>query len=195
MTSVIVEMTLSLDGFIAGPQVNKEHAMGIGGDRLHQWIFEGKSKGDEVALEETKQMTGAVIIGKTMFDVGLQYWNDTPYPVPTFVMTHKPLEKLSMKSSSFTFLTTGIDDALIQAKAAAGKKNVLIMGGANIAQQYIKSQTFDELWVHIAPVLLGEGVRLFERIGSDHIELERISLVGTKGMTHMKFRKAPTTLS
>lgn len=193
--SVIVEMTLSLDGFVAGPQVNKEHAMGIGGDRLHQWIFEGKSKGDEVALEETKQMTGAVIIGKTMFDVGLQYWNDTPYPVPTFVLTHAPLEKLLMKSSSFTFITTGIDDALIQANAAAGTKNVLIMGGATIAQQYIKTQKFDELWVHMTPVLLGEGVRLFEHIGNDHIELERISLIGTKGMTHMKFRKVPTTLS
>lgn len=195
MASVIVEMTLSLDGFIAGPQVNKEHAMGIGGDRLHQWIFGGKSKGDEAALEETKQMTGAVIIGKTMFDVGLQYWNDTPYPVPTFVLTHAPLEKLSMKSSSFTFVTTGIDNALFQAKAASGNKNVLVMGGANVAQQYIRSRLFDELWIHIAPVLLGEGIRLFEHIGTDHIELERISLVGTQSMTHMKFRKAQTTRS
>ena len=189
MAKVIVEMTLSLDGFIAGPHVNKEHAMGIGGDRLHQWIFDGKSKGDEAVLEESKKMTGAVIIGKTMFNVGLQYWNDTPFPVPSYVLTHEPLDKLSMKSSAFTFITTGIEHALIEAKAAAGNKNVLVMGGANVAQQYIRTRLFDELWIHIAPVLLGDGVRLFEHLGRDHIELERISLVGTQGMTHMKFRR------
>src|SRR3990170_4531673 len=182
MTKIIVEMTMSLDGYMAGPNVSMKHAMGEGGDRLHEWIFAAKTEDDGKILDEMSTTTGAVIIGKTMFNVGLQHWGDTPLPLPTFVVTHEILEKRAMKSGTFTFVNKGIESALSQAKVAAGSKSVLIMGGANIAQQYLKAGLVDELRIHIVPVLLCNGLRLFDNIGTDHIELERNVLSSTPGV-------------
>jgi dihydrofolate reductase len=188
MTKVIVEMTMSLDGYMAGPNVSMKHAMGEGGDRLHEWIFAAKTEDDGKILDEMSETTGAVIIGKTMFNVGLQHWGDTPLPFPTFVVTHESLEKRAMKSGTFTFVTYGIESALTQAIAVAGSKNVLIMGGANVAQQYLKAGLVDELRIHIAPILLCNGLRLFDNIGTDHIELEKNALSSTPGVIHIKYR-------
>lgn len=188
MTKVIVEMTMSLDGYMAGPNVSKKHAMGEGGDRLHEWIFAAKTEDDGKILDEMSKATGAVIIGKTMFNVGLQHWGDTPLPVPTFVIAHETMEDRPMKRGTFTFVNNGIESALTQAKVVARSKNVLIMGGANIVQQYLKAGLVDELRVHIAPVLLCNGLRLFDNLGTNHIELERTALSGTPGVVHLKYR-------
>src|SRR5215203_1718654 len=125
---------MSLDGFAAGPNVNVQHPMGEGGERMHEWMFKGAGNSestphspmtdvDAAVIQEQFDNVGAVILGKRTFDVGLSHWGDTPYPVPSFVLTHTPQESLAQKSASFTFVTDGLDSALHQAKAAAGGKD------------------------------------------------------------------------
>jgi dihydrofolate reductase len=188
MAHVVIDFTMSLDGFIAGPNVSVDAPMGEGGQRLHDWLF--KSPPDDVDVEVSKKMfatTGAVILGRRTFDVGLEEWGDTPFPVPSFVVTHEARPDLVKKSGTFSFVTDGIGSAHRRAAAAAGRKNVRLMG-ADISQQFLKAALVDEISIQVAPVLLGEGVRLFDHIGADHIELERISAVESSRVTHLRFR-------
>jgi dihydrofolate reductase len=146
MANVLVNMSMSLDGFVAGLNVGVEFPLGEGGERLHDWLFNRGSsrRGDAshisangVDAEVTQEVlatTGAVILGKRTFDVGVELWGDTPYPVPCFVLTHKPRAELVKPSGTFTFVTDGIESALRQAKKAAGEKKVNLMG-ADVAQQ------------------------------------------------------------
>ena len=163
---VVLTFSMSLDGFIAGPDVSMDHAMGVGGDRLHKWMFHGgpESSIDLGMARELLAKVGAVVLGKRTFDVGLQHWNDTPYPVPSFVVTHEKRDKLEMKSAAFTFVNDGIADALKQAQAAAAGKVIIVMG-ANVAQQMLKERLADEIYIQLVPVLLGSGIRLFENFG------------------------------
>jgi dihydrofolate reductase len=188
MTKVVLEMTISLDGVAAGPDVSLDYALGKGGERLHHWVFDGKSEVDVKMIEELMKTTGAVILGKRTYDVGLQHWKDTPFPAPSFVVTHQKHEKKIMKSGAFTFVNDGIESALRQAKAAAGDRNVVVMGGTDIAQQYVKAGLLDYLHIHMVPVLMGEGVRLFEHTGVEQIELETKSMVASPNATHYKFK-------
>ncbi|SRR5712692_3254295 len=201
MGKVILDMSMSLDGFIAGPNDGVERPLGDGGERLHDWIFGGKtdrtgsaprgSAGnprDAEVMDEAFKTLGAVIMGRRWFEIGEGPWGDNPpFQVPCFVLTHDAHEKLVKGATTFTFVTDGIESALKQAQAAAGDKNVGV-GGANTAQQYLSAGLLDEIQIHLAPVLLGEGCRLFEHIGTEHIELERTRVIESPGVTHLWFR-------
>ncbi|MEO3857509.1 dihydrofolate reductase family protein [Acrocarpospora sp. B8E8] len=202
MENVVLNMSVSVDGFSAGPDVTIEHPMGEGGERLHEWLFNSSSDRtvaaggtspngvDAQVAQELFASTGAVVVGRRTFDVGVELWGDTPFPVPCFVLTHQAREQLVMKSAAFTFVTDGIESVLRQARAAARDKNVLIMGGANTAQQFVRAGLVDEIQIQLVPVLLGSGTRLFDHLGTNHIELERNRLIESPHVTHLRFRVA-----
>jgi dihydrofolate reductase len=187
MAKVIFDISMSLDGFIAGPNINPQNPMGDGGMRLHDWLFSNPTDTDKKNLEETVETSGAVIVGgRTYHDAIEDAWGGcTPFQVPAFVLTHRVPDKLI---EGFIFVTDGIESAIAQANAVAAGKNIWIMGGANIAQQYIKAKIPDELHIHLVPVLLGGGTRLFDNTGSKQIELEKTGLIESPAVTHIKFR-------
>ena len=186
MSKVIADLSMSLDGFIAEPNVSVEVPMGEGGERLHEWLSEGGV--DAEIARELSETAGATVVGRRMFDVGVGEWEDTPYPVPCFVLTHEQREELTMKSGTFTFVTDGIESALEQAKEAPGEKDVIVMGGANIVQQFLRAGLVDEMSLHLIPVLLGDGVRLFDGIGNELIELESTRVIDSPRVTHISYR-------
>jgi dihydrofolate reductase len=186
MSKVIADLSMSLDGFIAEPNVSVEVPMGEGGERLHEWLSEGGV--DAEIARELSETAGATVVGRRMFDVGVGEWEDTPYPVPCFVLTHEQREELTMKSGTFTFVTDGIESALEQAKEAPGEKDVIVMGGANIVQQFLRAGLVDEMSLHLVPVLLGDGVRLFDGIGNELIELESTRVIDSPEVTHISYR-------
>lgn len=188
MRKVILDMSMSLDGFIAGSNVGVELPMGEGGLRLHDWLF--NTSASEVDAEVEREMsatTGAVVLGRRTFDVGVGQWGDVPFPVPCFVLTHEDREELVKKNGTFTFITDGIKSALQRAKAAAGEKDVRLMG-ADIAQQFLRASLLDEIQINLVPVLLGDGIRLFDHIGTEQIELESTRVIESNGVTHLRFR-------
>ena len=199
MGQVVLDVSMSLDGFIAGPHVDVRRPLGDGGERLHAWVFRDAEKqplvrggttfGRHPVLEESFESTGAIIIGRRTFDVGEALWGDNPpFQVPCFVLTHRARETLVKQGgTTFAFVTDGLRSALDQAKAAAGDKDVALMG-ANTAQQYMKARLVDEMQIHIVPVLLGQGIRLFQPLGGEHIELERVRALASPDVTHLRFR-------
>lgn len=203
MGKVLLDITMSLDGFIAGPHDDIEHPLGLGGaERLHDWLFTGEtpsrfdetfktSGGSTEVLDELFGSAGAVVVGRRMFDVA-QGWGGNPplRDVPTFVVTHHVPEEFAGEGSAFTFVTDGIEIAIEQAKATAGDKKVATGGGADIAQQCIRAGLVDEIQIHLAPLLLGEGVRLFDDLGPGPIELELMRVIEAPGITHLKYRVA-----
>jgi dihydrofolate reductase len=186
MGNVFLDMSMSLDGFIAGPNITTKQPMGKGGLRLHDWIFGGKTDVDTQIMEEM-ETSGAVIVGGRTYHIAIDdaWGGANPFKMPAFVLTKDVPENVV---KGFTFVTDGIESALRQAKAVAGDKNVLIMGGANIAQQYVQAGLLDEIRIHLVPVLLGEGTRLFDHIGTEQIELERTRVIESPSVTHFKFR-------
>jgi dihydrofolate reductase len=184
---VVLDMSISLDGFTAGPDISFENRLGINGERLHTWMFGEKSEADaEVDIFKT---SGAVITGRRTFDMGEEPWGDNgTFGMPCFVLTHRPRDILVKGPTTFTFVTEGIESALAQAKIAAGEKDVWIMGAANIAHQYLRAGLVDEIIVHIVPVLLGAGSRLFDEIGSQPIELEQVRVIPSPQVTHIYYR-------
>lgn len=188
MGNVILHVTMSLDGFMAGPNVSETQPMGEGGLRLHEWIFNTATSAiDAQVVKELFATTGAVVLGRRTFDVGVQVWQDTPFPVPSFVLTHNPRPPLVMKSGVFTFVDRGINAALDQARAVAGDKQINLMG-ADIAQQFLQAGLVDEIHIQVAPVLMGNGRRLFEHLGGEAIELERVKVIESHYVTHLQFR-------
>ncbi len=177
---------MSLDGFIAGPNVSPQLPMGDGGLRLHDWLFGNKTETDTKILNEILETSGAVIVGGRTYHVAINdaWEGSSPFQVPAFVVSHHVPEKLT---EGFTFVTDGIESATAQAKAVAGNKNIWVMGGANIAQQYIETGIVDEIQIHLVSILLGEGTRLFDHSSSKQIELERIRIMESPGATHLKF--------
>jgi dihydrofolate reductase len=189
MSKVVLTFSMSLDGYVAGPDVSEEHPMGRGGDRLHEWMFTDHPDraADEARMKEGFARNGATVVGRRTFDLGLPHWDqETPYPGPSFVFTHRSREPLPTKKASFTFVDDGIESAVRQAKAAAGDKDVTVMG-AETAQQVLKAGLADELHLTLVPVLLGGGARLFDNIGDGQIELTRIKTVETGVATHLWF--------
>ncbi len=198
---------MSLDGYITGPGDNVEQPLGEGGERLHQWIYGleawrerhglegGTSDEDGAIFDEAFRDTRAVVMGRRMFDVGDPHWGDEPpFRVPVFVVTHDAHETvLKQGGTSYTFVTDGIESALAQARQAAGDGNVSVSGGANIVGQFLAAALLDEIQIHIVPVLLGGGVRLFEGIGGEAISLEQARVVASPTVTHLKFRVARTS--
>lgn len=198
---VVLEMTMSLDGFIAGPNDSPENPMGTGGERLHKWVYDlaswrethglegGTQSADSDMLAASVNSIGAIVLGKDMFDNGEEPWGpEPPFQKPVFVLTHTPRETEVKGTTTFTFVTDGIESALSQARAAANGKHVGISGGANVAQQFLKAGLVDEIDIHIAHVLLGDGVRLFDQLGTEQIELEQIRSSDGPGVTHLRFR-------
>lgn len=186
MRKVILEASMSLDGFSAGPNVNPRQPLGENGEQLHDWMFSSKTDADSKIVQAVVENSGAVIVGgRTYHDAIDGAWGGvTPFEVPAFVLTNRvPKEG----KPGFTFVTEGIERALLQARAAAGDKNVWVMGGANTIQQFISARLFDELNVHIAPILLGSGTRLFDGLQSGKIDLENSEVIRTPGAVHLKF--------
>jgi len=201
MAKVIVDLTMSLDGFIAGPKDDEKQPLGLrGGDHLQDWYFNGKTpnkyndffspdgKNREV-LDEIFETTGAFICGRRTYDFTHGFNGTHPINgVPVFVLTHQPPETIPKGKSSFIFITDGIENAVKQAKIVADKKNVLIGGGASPAQQAIKARLVDEIFVHIAPMLLGDGVKLFDHLGDKQMKLENSQVIEGQDATHLRFK-------
>jgi dihydrofolate reductase len=188
MGKVTFNISMSLDGFITGPNVGVGNGMGDDGDRLHDWMFDAKTETDAAIVDELYASTGAVVMGKRMFDVGFEPWGDPPpFGMPVFVVTHEARAPLPMQGgTTYTFVTDGIGAALERARAAAGDKSVGIWGGADIMRQYLKAGLLDEMQIHLIPVLLGDGVRLFEDLDPEGIELRRASSIETPSATHVR---------
>ena len=190
MSQVTAQISMSLDGFVTVPTVRAGNGMGDGGERIHDWMFDAKTDADARITEENFASTGAVIIGKGMFEVGYEPWGDPPpFGMPVFILTHHARESLLMEGgTTYHFVTGGIDDALAQALVAAGGKNVGVWGGADIIRQYLRAGLLDELQIHLAPILLGDGIRLFEGLDFEGIELRKTESLDTPAATHLRFK-------
>jgi dihydrofolate reductase len=195
MAAVMLDMSVSLDGFVTGPGPHAELPLGEGGQRLHEWMFSGRADaGEEDAADvngavarELFATTGAVLMGRRIFDWGIGPWGDTPFPVPCFVLTHRPREDLVMASGTFSFITAGLAAALERAKAAADGRNVLAHS-PDVAQQLLRAGLLDEIQLHLVPILLGGGRRLFDDIGDASRELELTQVIEAPGVTHLRYR-------
>jgi dihydrofolate reductase len=190
MPLIYADMSMSLDGYIAGPNVTVENGMGDEGDRLHDWMFVGKS-GDEVSayLEEKNASTGAFVMGRTMLDVGIEPWGDDPvFHGPVFVVTHRAAEPIVKRGgTTYTFVTEGPDAALNAARTAAGDRDIAIMGGATTVREYLDAGVIDELRLHVVPILLGGGVPMFaDRDGL--LTFEATGNVDEFGVSHLTCR-------
>jgi dihydrofolate reductase len=211
MGKVYVDISMSLDGFVAGPNQTLEEPLGKGGEQLHEWVVSlkswrerhglsgGETGPDSELVEESVRNTGATVMGRRMFSGGTGAWeddpnadgwwgDDPPFRHPVFILTHHLREPVTKQGgTTFTFVTHGIENALEQARAAAGDKDVAIAGGANAIQQFLTAGLVDELQVHIAPVLLGDGVRLFDQAPAN-LELETTRVIDSPRVTHLKYR-------
>jgi dihydrofolate reductase len=196
MEKVIADQSISLDGFSAGPNVVAGNGMGDGGEQLHEWMFRegGRAGRGGEPLEDSPfhllQRSGAAVVGRLMFDVGEEPWgDDPPFHQPVFVVTHRPKETIVKEGgTTYTFVTDGIAAALARAKEAAGDKDVAVLGGADVIRQFAEAGLLDELRLHLAHVLLGDGTRLFDRFDPKRVTLERTHGVDTPGATHLTFR-------
>jgi dihydrofolate reductase len=197
MGSVVADITMSLDGYVTAPNDDVDRRLGVGGACLHDWVRGGDraddgtppspTENDRQVLDEIFASPGAILMGRRMFDINEGFWDD-PWGVPYFVLTHRPGEKPVKGPTTFTFVTDGLGSALEQAKAAAGDKPVGLMGGANVIQQYLRAGLVDELQIHVAHVLLGAGIRLFDHLGAGWIDLEVTRVIESPFATHLKFR-------
>jgi dihydrofolate reductase len=210
MSKVRVHIAISADGYIAGPNQSEENPLGEGGEELHAWMLELKAwrephgrEGGEVnvssqVVEEANANVGAEIMGRGKFgppgggpwgdDPWRGWWGeDPPFHKPVFVVTHHEREPLTLSDTTFSFVTGGIEDALEQAKAVSDGKDVYIGGGADLINQYLAAGLVDEIEVHVAPLVLGGGERLFDGVGPD-LKLEQLRAVEAPGVAHLKYR-------
>jgi len=210
MSTFRFQLAVSLDGYSAGPNQSEENPLGVGGDSLHEWIYELEAwrkqqgqEGGEVnastpVIEEAQSNVGATVMGRNMFGGGPGPWSEDPpwngwwgdnppFHTLVFVLTHHPREPLEMDGATrFTFVTDGIESALEQARQAAGGLDVLLGGGASVIQQYLAAGLVDEFELHIVPILLGDGERLLENIGN--LKLVQVRAIEAPGVTHLKYR-------
>lgn len=180
MATVLLDMSLSLDGFVAAPD----------NFTLHDWYF---AEGDEVnvqVIRDSIAQTGAMVMGRRAYDEGERFdgFVDNPYAVPHFVVSHSVPERFAKGNTPFVFVADGIESAIAQAKATAGDRTVVIGGGASIAQQALEANLVDEIMIHLVPILLGDGTRLFEELGRTPIELQAIQVIPSTTVTHLRFR-------
>jgi dihydrofolate reductase len=213
MSKLRFTISMSLDGFVAGPRQSVEDPLGIGGERLHEWAVSlaawramhgmpgGEVNESTRVLEESMADVGATIMGRNMFgghpgawDAGKPWngwWGDNPpFHHPVFVLTHHARAPLALEGgTTFTFVTGGIHQALEQARKAAGGKDVALAGGAKAANQYLAEGLVDEMRINLVPVLLGDGERLFDGVGGDLHGLELARTVATPKVVHLKFSR------
>jgi dihydrofolate reductase len=212
MARLRLRISLSLDGFVAGPNQSIEEPLGVGGEQLHEWIFpleawrsphgmEGGIVNESTpVVEEELANIGATIMGRNMFGGGPGPWDEAepwngwwgrkpPFHHPVFVVTHHARAPLQLDGgTTFTFVTDGIESALEQARQAAGGKDVALAGGADVANQYLSAGLVDEMQLHVAPILLGAGERLFRGAGDLH-DLALVRTVATPNVVHLKFAR------
>ena len=210
MTKLRLSITMSLDGYVGGPDQSEENPLGVGGMELHQWFFPLKEfremhgeQGGEVdassaVVGERQANIGATIMGRNMFgpvrgpwsDESWRGWwgEDPPYHHPVFVLTHYPREPLKMEGGiTFYFVGDGIKSALAQAKDAARGRDVWLAGGAGAVNQYLAAGLVDEIDISVAPVILGAGARLFDGLKPGMLKLKQIRAVDAPGVTHIKY--------
>jgi dihydrofolate reductase len=197
MGKVIADQSMSLDGFSAGPNVAGGNPLGDGGERLHEWMFpadgaagSGAEVREETLMYATNRTSGAVVMGRRMFDLGVEPWGDNPpFHMPVFVVTHNARNPLVKEGgTTYFFVTDGIEGALARARAAAGDKDIAVLGGANVIQQFIEAGLLDEVRLHLVHLLLGGGTRLFDRLGPAQVDLESNRVIESPGVTHLRFR-------
>ncbi|MDQ3937649.1 MAG: dihydrofolate reductase family protein [Chloroflexota bacterium] len=212
MSKVRVHISTSLDGYVAGPDQSMEDPLGEGGEQLHDWVVplkawreaHGMEGGEENAsspvMEEENANVGAEIMGRGKFgppargpwgdDPWRGWWGENPpFHKPVFVLTHHEREPLTLSDTTFTFVTDGIHAALERAREAAGDQDVVIGGGADVINQYLAAGLVDELELHVVPILLGGGARLFAGVGPN-VRLEPLRVVEAPGVAHLKYRVA-----
>jgi dihydrofolate reductase len=205
------EISMSLDGYVAGPNADLDDPLGVGGEALHEWVISleawrkehghegGEQNASTPVLNAALERTGAHLMGRRMFSGGEGPWADDakangwwgdepPFHKPVFVVTHHGREPLTLGDTTFTFVTDGVESALDQAAEAARDKDVMISGGAAVAQQALAAGRVDDLLIHVAPLFLGGGVRLFENLGSTRPGLELTGAVDAPGVTHLTYR-------
>jgi dihydrofolate reductase len=212
MSRLRCHISISLDGFVAGPNQSEQNPLGEGGERLHDWVVQlaawreahGRQGGEVNAstriTEESIENIGAAVMGRNMFGpIGGGPWGDgqwkgwwgdnPPYHYPVFVVTHHPRDPVEMEgATTFHFVTDGIESALEQARRAAGDKDVFLLGGGQIIRQYLAAGLLDELELHVVPVLLGGGSRIFDNLGEAGVQLEQVRAVEAPGVAHLKYR-------
>ncbi len=188
MSKVIIDITMSLDGFVTGPNDGPGNGLGDGGRALHEWTFNPTEEDNLLLFEEPMATLGAGILGRRTFDIAEAAWGDNP-PMAgeVFVLTHRPHETITRGYANFNFVTDGIESALEQARAAAGDKNIALMG-ADVSQQYLKAGLVDEMEIHVANMLLLSGRPLFANIGDQPIKLEKLRVIATPAVTHIRYR-------
>lgn len=194
MSIVACDITVSADGYVAGPNQDLDNPIGEGGGRLHAWVFDPTPE-DQRIIDEWQQPAGAYVMGRNMFGPSRGEWDldwtgwwgpEPPYGVPVFVLTHHEREPLVMGATTFHFVTGGIEAALDEARAAAGDRQVAVAGGASTVNQYLAAGLIDQLHLHIAPVIFGgPGERLFE--GVPTTELEPVQVLGSPQVSHVKY--------
>ena len=211
MARLRLKISMSLDGYVAGPGQSRSNPLGVGGERLHEWVVPlrawraahardgGAVNESSRVVEESMANIGATIMGRNMFgghpgpwDAGKTWtgwWGaNPPFHHPVFVLTHHPREPLALDGgTTFTFVTDGIESALEQARRAAAGKDVSLAGGAQAAQQYLRAGLVDEMLIHLVPVLLGDGERLFDGTGADLHGLALVRTVSAPDVTHLAF--------
>jgi dihydrofolate reductase len=211
MGRLTLDISMSLDGYIAGPNQTLELPLGQGGEQLHEWVLGlapwrerhglsgGETNRDAEVVEESIAAIGATVMGRRMFSGGSGPWtddpnadgwwgDDPPFRHPVFILTHHPRETVTKQGgTTFNFVTEGIEAALDQAREAAGDKDVAVAGGANVVQQYLTAGLLDELQIHVVPVLLGGGVRLFAD-GAETVGLESTRVIESPSVTHLRYR-------
>jgi dihydrofolate reductase len=208
-----LQITMTLDGYVAGPNQSVENPLGEGGAGIHDWVFglksfremHGESGGqtgpNDDVLREAFENVGATVMGRNMFGGGAGDWGpdpwrgwwgeNPPFHTPVFILTHHAREPLKMEGgTTFFFVTDGIEAALDQAKAAAGGKDVMLGGGANVAQQYLAAGLLDEIELHVVPQILGGGERLFDNLAGGSLHLEHSRTLAAPNVTHLKYRLA-----
>jgi dihydrofolate reductase len=211
MSKLRFNITMSLDGFVAGPEQSEENPLGIGGMELHRWLFPlavfkqmhgeegGEVNASTFVVEGWRENIGATVMGRNMFGGGPGPWgdepwngwwgDDPPYHHPVFVLTHHAREPLEMRGgTAFHFVTDGIESALDQARKAAGEMDISLAGGADVAGQYLAAGLIDEMDISLVPLLLGDGARLFEGLGATRARFDQIAAVEAPRVTHIKYR-------
>jgi dihydrofolate reductase len=211
MGKVVAEITVSLDGFAAGPNPTLEEPLGQGGDKLHEWAYPlksfrephglpgGETGPDDDLLAESVRATGAVVMGRRMFSGGAGPWEDDanangwwgdepPFHKPVFVLTHHARKPLVLEGTTFTFVTDGLGSAIDDARAAAAEQDVLVAGGAETIDQGMNARLVDELQLHIAPVLLGSGTRLFDGVTPELPRFGVAQVLESPLVTHIRYR-------
>ena len=211
MGKVVLDISMSLDGFVAGANPSLEDPLGEGGEQLHEWalglaswrerhgLSGGVSSPSSEVMEEGLASTGAFVMGRRMFSGGAGPWeddpnadgwwgDDPPFRAPVFVLTHHAREPVPKQGgTTFTFVTDGVESAVEQAQAAAGARDVGVGGGATVAQQVLSAGLLDEVQINLVPVLLGAGTRLFENVPPG-VQLERTRVVDAPMVTHVRYR-------